>query len=624
MNLSDYPRPRNDNGRGVHWSARVYHPSGAELDFWIDELVAMQIKWVKLLDDGDGSSVVLCRRLIAADIMPVVRLFRERPNPGRMGGREASGLTKLVAAGARYFESNNEPDLPAEWQNDHMPKNWLDIVTDNFIHDADMIIAAGGLPGVPAMGPGGKENVVQKVVDRGRKDLFEKGAWFAIHNYTLNHPLDYPDDAVNQHGAPLTQAEFDHFGPWSWDNRSMEMVNELRVRAANPGHTIEDDPNCFRGWESAGAKIHAALGFHIPVISTEGGPVVGWGDDKRYPKMIPSQQAEFQMGIMGFMQDEAPDWYFSCCTWLLAARPLGDPSPTWDQMGWYTDAWNERFGLAGRLPIVQMLKETPSRPRSGMGQGETPGPLPVPAPLPIPEPEPEPVIVPPAPPALIYHAQSRLLSPEETDNRNAIYGTVTDADGTPIQGKTLRMRWTGAAADTNFPTTVTGKDPYKPAGYYEFTHTPGVFMVEVVDAAHESQTAENLITAAMPGRGRPLCYEVNFTLAPAHTPPLPEPDPVPEPQPVPDPEPFVPLLNHYLLIQPAPAHTDLRPILLHLAQEFILARGVTVGFDPAPARHAARMTVIGSVDPALAASGVPVDQVAADPFTLQSELEALS
>ncbi len=128
------------------------------------------------------------------------------------------------------------------------------------------------------------------------------------------------------------------------------------------------------------------------------------------------------------------------------------------------------------------------------------------------------MIVPP-PPALIYRAEQRLLSPEETGNRNAIFGTVTDADGNPLQGKTVRMGWTGAAPGTHFPATTTGKDPYKPAGYYEFTHTPGVFMVEVVDAEIESQMAQNLITAEMPGRGRPICYEVNFTLAAPHTPP---------------------------------------------------------------------------------------------------------
>ncbi len=102
---------------------------------------------------------------------------------------------------------------------------------------------------------------------------------------------------------------------------------------------------------------------------------------------------------------------------------------------------------------------------------------------------------------------------------------------------------------------------------------------------------------------------------------------MPVPNPAPDPEPVVPLLKHYLLIQPAPAQADLRPILLHLAEKFILAQGVTVGFDPAPAQKSAKVTVIGALDPALAAelaaADIPVAQVAADPFTLESALEAL-
>ena len=61
MRLEDFPRPKNDNRRGVHWSASVYHPAGAALDFWISELQAMKIKWVKVLDDSGGSSLELCR-----------------------------------------------------------------------------------------------------------------------------------------------------------------------------------------------------------------------------------------------------------------------------------------------------------------------------------------------------------------------------------------------------------------------------------------------------------------------------------------------------------------------------------------------------------------------------------
>jgi len=660
MQISDYPRPPDDNGRGVHWSARIYHPSGADLDFWIAELNALHMKWIKLLDDGDGSSLELCRRLIDAGMMPVVRLFREHPNPGRIGGRELSGVRKLVAAGVRYFETNNEPDLPAEWEGNQKPDNWLDVVVDQFIYDADIVHREGGLLAVPAMGPGNKDNAIERILAKGRADLFDKGAWLAIHNYTLNHPLSYPDDPVNQNGQPLTRAEFEQHPAWSWDMRSMEMINERRARDKNPGQTVAEDANCFRGWERAGKMVFDALGRYIPVISTEGGPVVGWGDDLRYNKITPDQQAEMQLGVTRFLQESAPDWYFSCCTWLLASRALGDFNPTWEQMSWYTDAWNERFGLAGRLPIVQALKDLPPvvRPELRRGtatltativRGDNRQPLAnipvtlesttvgsgafkrrIPATtdgtgrisleqvsadnyrlllfdtvlgevaladkerkhldltaqigqrstlrgkvtdadgriqpgLPVSlhqtnparliaqttvsaagsygfsdltagiytlrvapgteqaterrnididgwENETQDIAVPQAAAVRYQVASKRLLPPQETGNENKIWGRVLDTDGNPLDGKIVRMRWTGAAPETNFPTVKSGQNPFKPRGYFEFIHTPGVFLVDLLDPEHESDVADNLVTADMPTRSRPITYDITFQL----------------------------------------------------------------------------------------------------------------
>ena len=89
MRIEDFPRPKDDNGRGVHWSARLYHDViQPNPDYWIDQLVAMKIKWVKLLDDGGGSAMALCRKLVAADIMPVVRLFMAQLNPSYLTSRE--------------------------------------------------------------------------------------------------------------------------------------------------------------------------------------------------------------------------------------------------------------------------------------------------------------------------------------------------------------------------------------------------------------------------------------------------------------------------------------------------------------------------------------------------------
>ena len=109
--------------------------------------------------------------------------------------------------------------------------------------------------------------------------------------------------------------------------------------------------------------------------------------------------------------------------------------------------------------------------------------------------------------------QRRLLPEDETAGRRIFYGTVTDASGAPLNGVKLRMAWSGAAPGTDFPTTTTGRDPYKPAGSYEFVHSPGTFNLQVVQGDWPSDLAADLETAKVPGReGQAITYEVNFRL----------------------------------------------------------------------------------------------------------------
>jgi len=655
MRIQDFPRPKGDNRRGIHWSASVYHPIGSALDFWIDELKAMHIKWVKLLDDSGGSSLALCQRLLAAEIMPIVRLYRAEPNPGHIGGREEDTLRRLIDVGVRYFETNNEPDLAGEWIGNRMPPNWLDVVIDNFIIDADKVIGLGGLPALPAMGVGSRDNPVARVMAKGRADLFEKGAWVAIHNYTLDHPLDYPYDAVNQTGAPVSQEEYDRLGSWAWEARPREMVNQWRASDKNPGATLATDAACFLGFELVDEMIVKALGYQVPIISTEGGPIVGSHEDRRYPRVNPQMHAEWVVAINDFLQGgreihgkRCPGSYFTMCHWLLANYRLGYVAPGWETQSWYTDWWNAEFNLSGQLPVVMAVKAMPSlevRPEGNAvvaGQllrADTGEPLPG---LPVrlmangqecgnassaangafrfekltpglfdlevapwgvvrrgvtaaPEPV-QPVVIRLAggqnsvlsgqvlsnagtPQAGIrvtlkragllvsdastaadgmfrftglplgsyqllvpgitisgialdgWNAKSlkltsgpttgyryvvtkqRLLSAQETASRHIFYGSVTDAGGTGMNGIRIEMGWQGAAPGTVFPTKDSGHDPYKPAGSFEFSHTPGLFRLQVVQGDWPSNVADNLETARVPGReGQPIAYEVCFQL----------------------------------------------------------------------------------------------------------------
>ena len=660
MRVEDFPRPANDNRRGIHWSASVYHPAGSTVDYWIAELKAMAIKWVKLLDDGGGSSLELCKRLLAAEIMPIVRIFRATPNPGVIGSREVDTIKRLVAVGVRYFETNNEPDLSAEWKDGYVPPDWMNIVVDNFIIEADTIIGLGGLPALPALSIGNKANLIELIVQKGRADLFSNGAWVAVHNYTLNHPLDYPYDPVNQAGAPVSQTEYDRLGAWAWDSNSRTQINEWRAADKNPGWTLEKDASCFLSFHLLDQTIVKLLGHKVPIISTEGGPVTGWRDDRRYPRVDPHTQAQWTVAINDFLQGgreinglRCPDNYFTMCHWLIANYKLGFIAPGWEGQSWYTDWWDGDFNLSGQMPVVAEIKAMPSLPIDGVKLAAVTGvvlraddesPLPgVTVTLWSGEQEIATVVsadngafrferLTPGVYDLAISAwgvvrrgviaaqdsvqpvairltggnsssltgtvqsasgaslaglavtlsrdgarvaetstaadgafrfsglslgayrltipgitvaglaldgwqsknlklttgataghrytvtQQRLLPAGETGNRNVFYGVVSDASGAPVNGIKVQMAWYGADPDTEFPATITGRDPYKPVGSYEFLHTPGLFKLQVAQADWPSDVADHLETAHVPGRdGQPITYEVNFQLQAAGT-----------------------------------------------------------------------------------------------------------
>lgn len=369
MELHQFPRPPEDNGRGIHWSASLYHPQGADLDRWIGELQEMNMRWAKVLDDGGGSSQEACRRLSEAGIMPVVRLYRSEPNPGTITGRETEAIKRLTGAGAHYFETNNEPDTRYEWRDGRMPRNWLEVVVDQFIHDADAVLEAGGLPAFPAMGVPA-ENPFRILERKGRADLLQKGAWIAIHNYTLNHPLDYPLDDVNQSGKPLTNDEYLRHGSWAWDGQPMELINRWRDEDKHPGSTLRDDAVCFRSFEQWNALVREVVGRSVPIITTEGGIVIGDRQDRRYPRNTPQIHQERTVAMADFMQRQAPQYYLANCVWLLAEAEMGHSDAgrytSWESQAWFTWWFSEsQWQFKGKIPTVDAVKRMPSVERSG-------------------------------------------------------------------------------------------------------------------------------------------------------------------------------------------------------------------------------------------------------------------
>ncbi len=379
MDLRDYPRPTGDTGIGVHWNAGF--PAAVGLgeirDRWLPELIALGVKWVKLSRHDGG--LELAELLLKNDIMPVVRVYRSQPNPGTLDEAALRIVRDYVFAGVRYFEFNNEPDLAIEWQNQLVPPDAITIVARNAIRDIEAILAVGGYPGIPALATGTKWDLVGEICRLGRRDLLTAGVWHAIHNYSLNHPLDYPGDAGNQEGTPLAREFYDRLAleRWdgdAWDGWSLERVNQERRDHSNPGATAFDDPSCWRAYERYDRLIRDQIGRSLPLLATENGYIVGERPDPRYaattPQLHMAQTLEACRVMMGTSTrfDHAPDYYFCTAFWLLGNYALGHWAPEWEGQAWYSSRWPD-----GHLPIVSALKAEPKQARPWRGDGGVAG-----------------------------------------------------------------------------------------------------------------------------------------------------------------------------------------------------------------------------------------------------------
>ncbi len=371
MELKDYPRPPKDTGIGVHWSPGNSGAVGAgDLQKkWIPQLQRMGVKWVKLLHPG---GVEFAELLLEAGIMPVVRIYRHRPNSRDLSkavltSEEIDYLKDYLAAGVRYFEFNNEPELAGEWEGAQLPPDAIDYVARAAIVDMETILGLGGYPAVPATAIGSTWDLIGKIIERGGDYLFDEPVWLAVHNYDINHPLNYPYDRVNRRGEQLSPEAYRALGSdaWTgsrWGTRPLAFVNEQRRKGKKTRADIHSDPSGFLAFQRLADLSIKHLGRHLPVLSTENGPIVGEDDDPRYPTTTPErharkvvEMAEIMMGV-NRRYDPAPDYYFCTAFWLMGSAMLRTK-------GWEGHAWFSERLPGGRLPAVEALETLPKRPR---------------------------------------------------------------------------------------------------------------------------------------------------------------------------------------------------------------------------------------------------------------------
>ncbi len=377
MELSEYPRPAYDTGIGFT-GPQVNYPFGRPEHWgrWLAELRAMNASWYKaMLDENAGEQpLAAVKFLLDNGIMPVVRVYRREPNPGTLSAAGFRTIEKCVKMGVRYFETNNEPNLHVEWHGGRcvipMPDAAYQCAED-WLVDARVVLDLGGLPAIPAMAPGGNFDDMWFLasfldVVKDRPAILSK-AWVAIHNYALNHPLDYPDDDVNRNGTPLAQADYK---PEWYNHLPLAHVNAERDTGKHPGGSIMDpgESNGFRKYEGVANLCLEELGRVPPVISTEGGPVmdVGFSNDPRYRTVLTQDvhagvAAEMARRMVG---GELPDYYFALCYWVLANKLHENPV----EAGFEGHAWYPHWKPDG-IDAVRVLKALPKEARPAQQVG---------------------------------------------------------------------------------------------------------------------------------------------------------------------------------------------------------------------------------------------------------------
>ncbi|HEY6040617.1 MAG TPA: LysM peptidoglycan-binding domain-containing protein [Anaerolineae bacterium] len=379
MKLSDFKRPPGDNGRALQAPPEPNWNGGQQgLDYWLSELVALNVKWLHILDDG-GDSLPLCERLLAQDIFPIVRILRRdpapnehsAPNPGHLNAREEESVRRLIAAGVLYFETNDEPDLASAWKQ-HLkpePEDYAaDIVILNWLFDARFILDAGGYPALPAVSSGGNFDLLGALAKTGHLDILPEGCWLSVHNFAQNRPFAFPQDDVNQTGTPLDASEYEQaeLTNWVWYNDrakrtdSRAAISARREKGKRPGQKLSDDHACLREFEYYHTRVSELLGSALPILSTAGGYSVGNRDDLRYPRISPTIHAALTVSLFDYIQTRAPEYYF--CAMGGRLSDAGD-----DPNAWYGDYWSKQLSTpSAPLPVVSAVKQMPVRAGRGV------------------------------------------------------------------------------------------------------------------------------------------------------------------------------------------------------------------------------------------------------------------
>jgi len=331
MRLDEYQWSHNP--RGLHVIGAFQTP----VEF--DRYTRPHMGWAKLLA-ATTDFVDDAIRFQELGITPIVRLYL-----GEWGAKpfdsHLQGITEaFIAAGVRWFEFYNEPNLGVEWPSGFNP-DWRDRdnvirpLMDNWLSWAEYMVSRGCYPGfIPLAESDTLDrssvlwmdaflNYLGETHFQRFQAVLNSGMYAATHPYILNHFYQEVPGGGPLSARPPAQQRGDE-GGWHFEypyDPICQTNDPGRTVFGGTSHTPYGDPVGLlamgymfnqRANEWFGAQA-------VPVVGTEGGIWTFRGQsyqqDTRYPPYNEQSQGEATRALFDWISTSAPPWFFGLTLW---------------------------------------------------------------------------------------------------------------------------------------------------------------------------------------------------------------------------------------------------------------------------------------------------------------------
>lgn len=298
LTLPEWPRPANDNGRGMHFLPVAYYED-VDLDLQIGRLQELGVRWALVVYGDEIQLERLAPRFRDAGIMVVWRKGLRANERYYDWGRDVETLQRLGMP--PYMQLYNEPSLSAEWDEGEPD---FEVFREHILQAARDVYNAGGYVGLQFVDDEWLRGTLRAIKERRGEAIFGR-MFFVPHPYALNHPPDYTEDANGVLG-------FRHFA---------QIFQE-------------------------------EIGFVPPMIAGEGGWKYHATDDRRFPQIDDALHAAYHAEVFNWFRtgqlsdgEPLPDYLFAFCPWLLSA-------------GLDDSAWYDSFA-GPRTATIEAVKAIP-------------------------------------------------------------------------------------------------------------------------------------------------------------------------------------------------------------------------------------------------------------------------